>query len=79
MSTATGKMLTELEAAVRLGVSHRTMRRIREEGRIGYTRIGAGERPSVHYTEDDIADYLAGNRVEVSPQKARKARARKAS
>jgi predicted site-specific integrase-resolvase len=76
---ATENMLSELAAAVRLGISQRTMRRIREEGRISYTRIGAGERPSVYYTEDDLQTYLANNRVEVAPLKSRKTRAQKAS
>ncbi|MEV8372970.1 helix-turn-helix domain-containing protein [Kribbella sp. NPDC056861] len=72
-------MLNETELAARLGVSHRTVRRIRAQGRISYSRVGAGTQGSVQFSEDDIAQYLASNRFEVtSPKPVRKPR-RKAS
>ena len=71
---ATEKMLSELEVAVRLGVSHRTIRRIRDEGKISYTRVGA----SVQYTEDDVENYLASQRVEAGAKRPRRS-TRKAS
>lgn len=53
-------LLTEHEVAERLRRSVHTVRRERKRGYIGYTRIGS----HIFYTEDQLAEYLANQRVE---------------
>ena len=49
-------LMTEGQAAKRLGVSARTMFSERRDGRIGFRQI----RRRVFYTEDDLAEYIEG-------------------
>jgi excisionase family DNA binding protein len=49
-------LLTEAEAAARLGISPRTLRKIRTDGEIRYVRPSPRK---VYYTEGDCAEYLA--------------------
>jgi len=53
--------LTPAEAAATLGVSTRTLDRLRAAGRIGYVRVGAQRR--VYYTRRDVAEYVRTLRV----------------
>lgn len=52
-----GKLLTRLEAAERLGISHDTLDRLRAEGKIAYIQHKPGGK--VWITEDAIAEYIA--------------------
>lgn len=47
-------LLSEAEAAARLGVSKDTMQRERKRGRMPYRRIGG----RIKYTEDDLLTYI---------------------
>lgn len=51
------KLLTRLEAAERLGVSHDTLDRLRAEGKIAYIQHKPGGK--VWISEDAIAEYIA--------------------
>ena len=51
------KLLSRLEAAERLGVSHDTLDRLRAEGKIAYIQRKPGGK--VQITEEAIAEYLA--------------------
>ncbi|MDJ0391479.1 hypothetical protein QMO56_25585 [Roseomonas sp. E05] len=53
------RLLTEVVAAERLGISIDTLRRERRRQRIGYTLIGGRPR----YTERHLADYITANEV----------------
>lgn len=51
------KLLTRLEAAEMLGISHDTLDRLRAEGKIAYIQHKPGGK--VWITEDAIAEYIA--------------------
>lgn len=59
-------LLTESEAASRLGMSLSTLRNERRAGRIGYTRIAS----MVRYTERDLLDYINRNTTPPCPDGA---------
>lgn len=48
--------LLPAEAAAVLGISPRTLERLKASGRIGFTRVGPARR--VYYTRRDIAAYV---------------------
>lgn len=52
--------LTAEQAATLLGISVRTLQRLRREGRIGYTK-GLGRR--VYFTHDDLGKFVRAARV----------------
>jgi len=52
-------VITEKEAAERLGISTSTLRRIRYLGRITYRKVGR----SIKYTEADLIEHLDNGRV----------------
>jgi excisionase family DNA binding protein len=58
--TQTGKLLTVNETADRMGVSERMIRRLIEERRIAYSKIGK----HIRIAEADIDAYLEAARVE---------------
>lgn len=47
-------LLTETEAAQRLSLSPRTLRKARSEGKLRYVLIGR----AVRYTEDDLSTFI---------------------
>ena len=51
------KLLTRLEAAERMGISHDTLDRLRTEGKIAYIQHKPGGK--VWISEDAIAEYIA--------------------
>lgn len=51
------KLLTRLEAAERLGISHDTLDRLRADGKIAYIQHKPGGK--VWISEDAIAEYIA--------------------
>jgi len=53
------RLLTEEEVAQALGCSTQTVKRERQRGHLGYTRIGRGR---IRYTEDQVATYLEDQR-----------------
>ena len=53
------RLLTEGEVAQALGCSSQTVKRERQRGRLGYTRIGRGR---IRYTEEQVAAYLEDQR-----------------
>lgn len=61
-------MLTVKQVAQRLNVSQSCIYQLVETGRIPHHRIGLG-RGAIRFTEDDLADYLAGIReqTEIRP------------
>jgi excisionase family DNA binding protein len=61
----TDKLLTTEEAAERLNITPRHVRRLVFERRIAYRKVGR----YVRFHPDDLAEYVAGHRVEV-PQAA---------
>jgi excisionase family DNA binding protein len=72
MTTNTETLLTVAEAAAMLGVSVRTIDRLRDTGQIGCTRIGGGVRPRVYYRQVDVLAYLrrVTTPVNVPPRQA---------
>ena len=50
-------LLTRLEAAERLGISHDTLDRLRKDGQIAYIQSAPGGR--VRFTEEAINEYIA--------------------
>ena len=56
------KLMTFEEAAERLGTTPRHMRRLVIERRIAYRKVGR----FVRFHTDDLAEYVTGQRVEVS-------------
>ncbi|WP_089215521.1 helix-turn-helix domain-containing protein [Sphingopyxis indica] len=60
-------LLTIDEAAAELNISAPTLRRLRQAGMIGYVRLDGRK---IRHTPDDIADYLARQRVVPRPQEA---------
>jgi excisionase family DNA binding protein len=64
-------LLTMGEAAMRLRVSTYQLRKIREDGRIGYTKIGS----KYMFTPTDIEEYLLAQRVApIEPKRRASAR-----
>ncbi len=58
-------LLTEAEAAQVIGLSERTLRSLRKEGRITYVRKSPGR---IAYRADDLAEYIeASVRRETPP------------
>lgn len=57
-------LLTEAEAAARIGVSPRTLRKLRADGKIRYVRPSPRK---VYYTEGDCAEYLARQSCQDQP------------
>lgn len=58
-------LLTEAEAASRLRMSPRSLRELRQHGRIRYVAITARK---IAYREDDLAEYVEARvRVEAPP------------
>lgn len=45
-----------------LGISLRTLNRIRQRGEIAFTRVGGG----IRYYQDDIDDYLNRQKIEIT-------------
>lgn len=56
MLEATDDLLTSAEAAASLGVSVRTLERMRYAGEITYVEKGRGPKPRIFYTEDAIQE-----------------------
>ena len=52
-------LLTETEAATRLSLSPRTLRKARSEGKLRYVLIGR----AVRYTEDDLTTFIDSLRM----------------
>jgi excisionase family DNA binding protein len=63
------KLLTLAEVAERLNTTPRHVRRLVFERRIAYRKLGR----YVRFHPDDVAEYLATNRVEVSAVAGRRA------
>ena len=63
-------MLTISEAALRLGVSEGTVRRLVNKQRLRHVRIGCG-RGVIRIPEDALDDYLGGATVGPRPDKPR--------
>ena len=68
-------LLSEQEAAAVLRMSQRTLRSLRDNGKIRYIRTS---RRKIHYTPEDIADYIARQARQedapcpsIAPRKAR--------
>jgi excisionase family DNA binding protein len=59
----TDKLLTIDQAADRLGTTTRFVRRLVFERRIAYRKVGR----YVRFHPDDLAEYMAAQRVEVGP------------
>jgi excisionase family DNA binding protein len=59
----TGELLTVEEAAERMKMSARHVRRLVQERRIAFHRLGR----SVRISPEDIAAYVASTRVEPAP------------
>jgi excisionase family DNA binding protein len=57
------RLLTEEEAAERLGTSTRFVRRLVAERRIAYVKVGR----HVRLDPTDVESFIAGSRVEVRP------------
>jgi len=58
-STEASGMLTVAEAAMLLGVSRPTMRRLQQERRVPFFKVGR----CVRFARSDLASYLAKRRV----------------
>jgi excisionase family DNA binding protein len=58
----TGKLLTMEEAAERLCITPRHVRRLVFERRIAYRKVGR----FVRFHPDDLAEYVAAHRVEAA-------------
>lgn len=54
------RLLDEGQVASALGCSTATVKRERQRGRLGFTRIGG----RIRYTEDQVAEYLYNQRQE---------------
>jgi excisionase family DNA binding protein len=52
------------EAALLVGCSTRTLRRMHAEGRVGATRVG-GTRGPLRFSEDDIATARAAREIRI--------------
>jgi Helix-turn-helix domain len=62
-----------VETAAMLGVSMRTLARLRAEGRIGYLNVGVGvKRQTIYFTQRHIDQYLASTRHEVKVKAPRR-------
>ncbi len=59
------KLLTWDEAAERLGTTPRHVRRLVFERRIAYRKLGR----YVRFHPDDVAEYVAANRVQVGARR----------
>ena len=57
----TDKLLTPEEAAERLNITPRHVRRLVFERRIAYRKVGR----YVRFHPDDLAEYIAAHRIEV--------------
>ena len=57
----TDKLLTTEEAAERLNITPRHVRRLVFERRIAYRKVGR----YVRFHPDDLAEYIAAHRIEV--------------
>ena len=57
----TDKLLTTEEAAERLNITPRHVRRLVFERRIAYCKVGR----YVRFHPDDLAEYIAAHRIEV--------------
>jgi excisionase family DNA binding protein len=64
-------LLTAEQVATLLGTTPRHVRRLVFERRIAYRKLGR----CVRFHPDDVAEYIAANRVEVSPPAAGRLRA----
>jgi excisionase family DNA binding protein len=67
----TDKLLTMEEAAERLNITPRHVRRLVFERRIAYRKVGR----FVRFHPDDLAEYIASHRVEVARPAAARLRA----
>ena len=67
----TDKLLTPEEAAERLNITPRHVRRLVFERRIAYRKVGR----FVRFHRDDLAEYVAAQRIEVARPAASRLRA----
>jgi excisionase family DNA binding protein len=58
MTTNSDSLLTTAETAAMLGVSARTVERLRAAGQLDCTPVGGGVRPRVYYRQADVLAYL---------------------
>lgn len=52
-------LLTVAEAAAILGVSTRTIERLRKSGNLRHVTVGSGPRPRIYYAQGDVLTHLA--------------------
>ena len=69
-------LLTVAQVAVLLGVSSRTVERMRADGVIGSMPIGRGSRPRVFFTQRQVDDYLRSQAQPPATSAQRRSRSR---
>lgn len=57
-------LMNERDAAEYLGISTRSMLRLRKEGKIAFVRVGKG---LIRYTRNQLDDYINGATVRLGP------------
>lgn len=62
------ELIPEKDAAIKLGVSIDTMRRLRNAGKIDFRKTGIG-RGRICYTYQDLNNYIESCKVELCPNK----------